>query len=104
MFVPVVWHVERGSIPRCPTNKKKRRRRSAWNADERDGTKLKQINETIMKIPMYMGRRIKDGSLVAGYPAIGSEGNTAWIMAPTDVSDDQFRMYNVDPESLERID
>lgn len=60
--------------------------------------------ELLMKIPMYMGRRIKDGSLVAGYPAIGSEGNTAWIMAPTDVSDDQFRMYNVDPKSLERID
>jgi hypothetical protein len=88
----------------APQIKKRKRRRSAWNADERDGTKLKQINEKIMKIPMYMGRRIKDGSMVAGYPAIGSEGNTAWIMAPTDVSDDQFRMYNVDPESLERID
>ena len=64
----------------------------------------KQINETTMNVPMYTGRRIKDGSLVAGYAAIGSEGHTAWIMAPTDVSDDQFRMYNVDPESLERID
>lgn len=53
---------------------------------------------------MYLGRRIKDGSLVAGYAAIGSEGHTAWIMAPTAMSDDQFRMFNVDPESLERID
>lgn len=53
---------------------------------------------------MYTGRRIKDGSLVAGYAAIGSEGHTAWIMAPTAMSDDQFRMFNVDPESLERID
>ena len=88
-----------GSIPRCPT-----KRRSAWNADERDGTKLKQINEKIMNVPMYTGRRIKDGSLVAGYAAIGSEGHTAWIMAPTAMSDDQFRMFNVDPESLERID
>lgn len=56
-----------------------------------------------MKIPMYSGRRIKDGSLVAGYPAIGSEGNTAWIMAPTAMSDDQFRMYNVDPDSLQEL-
>lgn len=65
--------------------------------------KSKQINETIMKVPMYTGRRIKDGSLVAGYAAIGGEGNTAWIMAPTIMSDDQFRMFNVDPESLREL-
>jgi hypothetical protein len=63
----------------------------------------KQINETIMKVPMYTGLRIKDGSLVAGYVAIGGEGNTAWIMAPTVMSDDQFRMFNVDPESLREL-
>lgn len=66
--------------------------------------RYKLINkELFMKIPMYSGRRIKDGSLVAGYPAIGAEGNTAWIMAPTAMSDDQFRMYQVDPDSLQEL-
>ena len=75
-----------------------RRFREAWK------DRYTLINkELLMKIPMYSGRRIKDGSLVAGYPAIGSEGNTAWIMAPTAMSDDQFRMYNVEPESLQEL-
>lgn len=51
-------------------------------------------------IQKYSGRRIKDGTTVRGYAAIGYESSTAWLMIPVKDSDNQFHSVQVDPESL----
>lgn len=51
-------------------------------------------------IQKYAANRVKDGSLVVGYAAIGYESTTAWIMVPTKGTTDQFHMVQVNPESI----
>ena len=53
-----------------------------------------------MYIQKYSGRRIKDGTTVRGYAAIGYESSTAWIMVPAKGTTDQFHVVQVDPESI----
>lgn len=54
-----------------------------------------------MKIKQYSGRRIKDGSLVCGYVAQGTECGRAYILVPA--SRNSVRVIEADPESLEEL-
>ena len=51
-------------------------------------------------IQQYSGDRVKDGTPVRGYAAIGSESNAAWILVPTKGTEDQFHIVEVKPDSL----
>ena len=51
-------------------------------------------------IQQYSGERVKDGSSVRGYAAIGWENNVAWILVPAKGTDDKFHIVEVKPDSI----
>lgn len=55
-------------------------------------------NKKMQKIRKYKGRRIKDGSLVTGYAAQGTECGLTFILIPA--SSNSFHTVEVDPETL----
>ena len=55
---------------------------------------------TMVKIQRYCGKRVKDGSEVRGYAAVGYESESAFILMPAKGNDAQFYIIEVRPDSL----
>lgn len=55
---------------------------------------------TMVKIQRYCGKRVKDGSEVRGYAAVGYESERAFILMPARVNDAQFHIIEVQPDRL----
>ena len=53
----------------------------------------------MIHVQKYCARRIKDGTEVRGYAAVGCESGAVWIMVPVKGTDD-FSCVQVEPESL----
>lgn len=54
-----------------------------------------------MNIQKYQGRRVKDGSLVRGYAAQGTECGKTFILIPATA--DSFHIVEVEGESLTEV-
>ena len=54
----------------------------------------------MIHVQRYSGKRVKDGSEIRGYAAIGGESERAFILVPAKGTSDQFHIVEVQPDSL----
>ena len=54
----------------------------------------------MIQVQRYSGQRVKDGTTVRGYAAIGGECEKAFIMIPARETNNEFHIVEVVPDSL----
>ena len=54
----------------------------------------------MIHVQRYSGKRVKDGSEVRGYAAVGCESKAVWIMIPHKDDPTKFHSVEVQPDSL----